>query len=77
MIINCAYRYELKPNNKQRTHLAKHAGIARFAFNWALARSIKRFEENEGKEKFTNAIELHREWKPMEAGKCSLGLRDQ
>lgn len=33
-----AFRYELAPNNRQRTHLKKHAGCARFAYNWGLAR---------------------------------------
>lgn len=28
---------ELKPNNKQITHLKKACGVARFAYNWALA----------------------------------------
>jgi putative transposase len=57
-----AYRYELKPNNVERTLLAKHAGTARFAWNWALARRIERFEHQEGKEKFTSAAQEHREW---------------
>ena len=43
MKISQAYRYELKPNNKQRRLLAKHVGAARFAWNWALARRIERF----------------------------------
>lgn len=61
MLVNQAYRYELKPNNKQRTMLLKHAGVARFAYNWALAQRIKLFEENDGKDRFTNAITQHRQ----------------
>ncbi len=57
-----AYRYELKPNNNQRTLLAQHVGTARFAWNWALARRIERFENNDGKDKFTNAVKDHKEW---------------
>ena len=57
-----AYRYELKPNNKQRTLLRKHVGAARFAWNWALARRIERFEKNEGNGRFTDAIADHRDW---------------
>ncbi|MCK4566172.1 MAG: helix-turn-helix domain-containing protein, partial [Candidatus Thorarchaeota archaeon] len=34
MLINKAYRYELDPNNIQRSYLAQHAGVARFAYNW-------------------------------------------
>ena len=36
-----AYRYELKPNATQRIAFAQHAGVARFAFNWGLARRIR------------------------------------
>jgi putative transposase len=56
------FRYELDPNDVQRTALFKHAGTARFAWNWALARRIERFEKNEGKARFTSAIEEHRDW---------------
>src|SRR5690242_21268342 len=31
-----AHKIELKLNNKQRTYLAKAAGVARFSYNWAL-----------------------------------------
>src|SRR5438876_12419189 len=33
------YKTELDPNNAQRTAFMKHAGTARFAYNWGLARS--------------------------------------
>ena len=62
MIRTQAYRFELKPNNKQQTLLAKHVGTARYAYNWALARRIELFEKNEGPARFTNAIVDHREW---------------
>ena len=58
MLTQQAYRYELKPNNKQRTLLAKHAGAARFAYNWGLARRIKEYKETQ---KSSNAIEQHRQ----------------
>jgi len=32
-----AHRIQLDPNNKQRTYFAKASGVARFAYNWALA----------------------------------------
>lgn len=60
MKVTQAFRYELDPTNVQRTLLAKSAGTARFAYNWALADHIRRFEQNEGKAKFTTAIEQHR-----------------
>jgi len=57
-----AYRYELDPNNAQRTRLAQHAGMARFAFNWGLAERIKRFNENEGNDKFISCFSQQKEW---------------
>lgn len=58
MKIHRAYRYELDPNAQQRILLAKHAGAARFAYNWGLAR-WKEIYEKEGRS--TSAIKLHRE----------------
>jgi putative transposase len=57
MKVNCAYRYELKPNADQRILLAKHAGVARFAYNWGLALRIELYEKEK---KSTNAIEQHK-----------------
>jgi len=37
-----AYKTELNPNNKQRTALVRHAGVARFVYNWTLADRIER-----------------------------------
>ena len=54
MKIQRAYKTELKPNNKQRTVLLKHAGSARFAYNWGL----NRVQEKTSK---PNAMQLHRE----------------
>jgi putative transposase len=54
MLIQKAYKTELDPNNKQRTLLMKHAGCARKAWNWALAR-VK------DKSSKPNAMQLHRE----------------
>jgi putative transposase len=61
MKVHQAYRYELAPNIAQRIMLAKHAGASRFAYNWGLARRIERFETREGKEKFTSAMEQHKD----------------
>lgn len=57
MRANQAYRYELKPNNVQAGLLIKHCGVARFAWNWGLNQRIDLFQQNEGKDKFTNAME--------------------
>ena len=54
------YKYELDPNNKQKTIFLKHAGCARFAYNWGLEQRIKRFQEKEGLGRLTTAMEQHR-----------------
>jgi len=41
------YKTELDPNNKQRTAFLRHAGAARFIYNWALADRIERHERGE------------------------------
>jgi putative transposase len=38
VLVNQAFRFELDPTKAQRVLLAKHAGCARFAYGWALAR---------------------------------------
>ncbi|MFH1579907.1 MAG: RNA-guided endonuclease TnpB family protein [Thermoplasmatota archaeon] len=60
IIINQAHRFELKPNNAQRTLFAKCAGVTRFAWNWALYERQRLYLEKQGDERFTNAIEQHR-----------------
>jgi putative transposase len=61
MLVNQAFRYELKPNNKQIGLLIKHCGVARFAWNWALAERKELYKTKEGKERFTSAITQHKE----------------
>jgi len=39
-----AHRIRLNPNRVQATHLARAAGTARFAYNWALAEWQRQFE---------------------------------
>jgi len=60
MLTNKAYRYELDPNNIQRSHLAQHAGVARFAYNWGLEQRIKQHKNNQGDARFTDAIKQHK-----------------
>ncbi|MFX1510887.1 MAG: RNA-guided endonuclease InsQ/TnpB family protein [Promethearchaeota archaeon] len=69
MLVYQAYRYELDPNNRQRTHMAKHAGCARFAYNWGLVERIRRYETKKGKERFTNSIEQHKELNQLKLSK--------
>lgn len=61
MIIHRACRYELDPNNQQRTGFYRHAGVARFAYNWGLEQRNRLYRERQENERFTSAIEQHRE----------------
>jgi len=60
MLINKAYRYELDPNNIQRSSLAQHAGVSRFAYNWGLEQRIEQYKNNQGDGRFTNAMKQHK-----------------
>ncbi len=60
MLINKAYRYELDPNNIQRSYLAQHAGVARFAYNWGLEQRIAQYKNNQGDDRFTDAMKQHK-----------------
>ncbi|NES65370.1 MAG: IS200/IS605 family element transposase accessory protein TnpB [Okeania sp. SIO2D1] len=48
---------KLKVNNYQKTILAKHAGVARHAYNWGLATCISEYKETK---KRPSAITLHK-----------------
>ena len=58
------YKTELKLNNKQRTQLAKHCGVARHAWNWGLALTKNILDHNKAnpddKIKFPTAVDLHK-----------------
>jgi len=58
MIVLRAYKTELDLNNVQKTACAKHAGAARWAYNWGLSRKIAAYKAGE---KTPSAIDLHRE----------------
>ncbi|MHA1479951.1 MAG: RNA-guided endonuclease InsQ/TnpB family protein [Candidatus Thorarchaeota archaeon] len=60
MLVNKAYKYELDPNNRQRSSLHQHAGVARFTYNWGLEQHIKLFKEQQGKARFTDAMKQHK-----------------
>ncbi len=60
MLVHRAYRYELDPHNHQRTSLHRHAGVARFAYNWGLDQRIQLFKTNQGKARFTDAMRQHK-----------------
>ena len=54
-----AYRFALDPSPAQQWALQSHAGAARFAWNWGLARCRERYQA-EGR--WYSGIELHRIW---------------
>lgn len=53
-----AFKTELDLNNAQKTACARHAGAARYAYNWGLARKKEAFANGQ---KTPSAIDLHRE----------------
>lgn len=57
MKIQRGYKTELRLNDKQRTACMKHAGAARYAYNWGLNQKQLAYKNGE---KTPNAIELHR-----------------
>ena len=78
------YKTELDLNNEDRTACLKHAGAARFAYNWGLARSIEAYRTT-GKR--PTAIDLHKQLNALkptdfpwmyEVSKCAMqeALRD-
>jgi len=58
MHITRGYRTELDLNNKQITICKKHAGCARFAYNWGLKRKQEAYQQTG---RSSSAMELHRE----------------
>ena len=60
-----AFKTELDLNHVQKTACARHAGAARFAYNWGLARKIEAYQKGE---KVPTAIDLHRELNVLKKG---------
>ena len=56
--IQRAYKTELDLNNEQTTVCRKHAGAARWAYNWGLARKQETYRQTG---KSPSAMDLHRE----------------
>ncbi len=64
MNVQRAYRTELDPTDVQRTALRRHAGCARYAYNWGLQRKEETYLFNQLPHppvKTPTAIDLHRE----------------
>jgi putative transposase len=58
MQINRAYKYELDLNNKQRSACVKHAGAARWAYNYGLSRKKEAYKTDKTK---LSSVDLHKE----------------
>jgi putative transposase len=57
-LIQRAYKTELDLNNEQTTACRKHAGAARWAYNWGLARKQEEYKKAGTS---PSAVDLHRE----------------
>ncbi len=71
MKVSRAYRVELDPSNVHRTAMLRHAGAARFAYNWGLQRKQETWWMNQlpvPSIKTPTAIDLHRELNRLKAG---------
>jgi putative transposase len=58
-MVRQAYKFALDPGPAQERALRSHAGAARFAWNWGLAKCMERYDA-EGK--WYSAIDLHKLW---------------
>ena len=58
-VVQLAYRFALDPTPAQERALRSHAGAARFAWNWGLAKCQERYA---AERKWYSAAELHKLW---------------
>ncbi len=65
MIIQRAYKTELRLNNQERTLLTGCAGAARFAYNWGLRQSVDAYEVTGKRPSYP---ELHRQLNELKQG---------
>jgi transposase len=59
VVVRQAYRFALDPTAVQERALRSHAGAARFAYNWGLAKCRERYR---AQRKWYSAAELHKLW---------------
>jgi putative transposase len=59
MKVSQAYRFALSPSPAQERALVSHAGAARFAWNWGLAKCRERYNADSN---WYSAIDLHKLW---------------
>jgi putative transposase len=68
--VKLAYRFALDPTAAQERALRSHAGAARFAWNWGLARCRER---HAAERKWYSAADLHRLWNAEKKADPALG----
>ena len=68
--VNRAYRFALSPSPAQKRMLRSHAGAARFAWNWGLARCKERYA---AERKWYSSAELHKLWNAAKKADPDLG----
>jgi hypothetical protein len=69
-VVKLAYRFALDPTPAQKRALRSHAGAARFAWNWALARCRDRYA---AERKWYSGAELHKLWNTAKKADPALG----
>jgi putative transposase len=69
-IVKGAYRFALAPSPAQERGLRSHAGAARFAWNWGLAKCKERYR---AERTWYSATELHRRWNAEKKADPGLG----
>ncbi|HEX6451848.1 MAG TPA: helix-turn-helix domain-containing protein, partial [Trebonia sp.] len=74
MKVTQAYRFALDPTPAQERALRSHAGASRFAWNWALAKCIQRYE---AERRWYSGAELHRLWNAEKKADPSLAWWDE
>jgi putative transposase len=67
MRLTRGYKTEIDLNNVQKTACLKHAGVARYTYNWGLRRYE---EEYQAGRKAPNAISLHKELNILKETEC-------
>jgi IS605 OrfB family transposase len=69
-VVRRAYRFALDPSPAQERSLRSHAGAARFAWNWALAKCRERYTREA---KWYSAAEMHKLWNTQKKADPALG----
>src|SRR5437763_15436109 len=69
-MIRQAYRFALDPSAAQEQMLRSHAGAARFAWNWGLAKCQERYD---AERRWYSAAELHKLWNAEKRADLRLG----